>query len=95
MSLIKGRNVWETVFTATFSYSEYSPVSSLKMDNKAPRFVFWQRLSGASLLILANKQDINGALTPTEIAKVKVHADVIFFVSRLSNVAFLNYFWND
>lgn len=29
-----------------------------------------QRLSGASLLILANKQDINGALTPTEIAKV-------------------------
>ncbi|KAH9771655.1 ADP-ribosylation factor-like protein 2 [Citrus sinensis] len=29
-----------------------------------------ERLSGASLLILANKQDINGALTPTEIAKV-------------------------
>ncbi|KAA3457510.1 ADP-ribosylation factor-like protein 2 [Gossypium australe] len=28
------------------------------------------RLSGASLLILANKQDIKGALTPAEIAKV-------------------------
>lgn len=29
-----------------------------------------QRLSGASLLILANKQDIKGALSPEEIAKV-------------------------
>ncbi|CAI0399924.1 unnamed protein product, partial [Linum tenue] len=29
-----------------------------------------ERLSGASLLIFANKQDINGALTPEEIAKV-------------------------
>ncbi|XP_010263650.1 PREDICTED: ADP-ribosylation factor-like protein 2 isoform X2 [Nelumbo nucifera] len=29
-----------------------------------------ERLSGASLLILANKQDIQGALTPNEIAKV-------------------------
>ncbi|XP_043812977.1 ADP-ribosylation factor-like protein 2 [Manihot esculenta] len=29
-----------------------------------------QRLSGASLLILANKQDLKGALTPNEIAKV-------------------------
>ncbi|TYH29117.1 hypothetical protein ES288_A02G198900v1 [Gossypium darwinii] len=29
-----------------------------------------ERLSGASLLILANKQDIKGALTPAEIAKV-------------------------
>ncbi|CAL1368909.1 unnamed protein product [Linum trigynum] len=29
-----------------------------------------ERLSGASLLIFANKQDINGALTPDEIAKV-------------------------
>ncbi|GFY80384.1 ADP-ribosylation factor family protein [Actinidia rufa] len=28
------------------------------------------RLSGASLLILANKQDIQGALSPDEIAKV-------------------------
>ncbi|CAI0399905.1 unnamed protein product [Linum tenue] len=33
-------------------------------------FLIWQRLSGASLLIFANKQDINGALTPEEIAKV-------------------------
>ncbi|CAN1266568.1 ADP-ribosylation factor-like protein 2 [Linum perenne] len=33
-------------------------------------FENWQRLSGASLLILANKQDIKGALTPDEIAKV-------------------------
>ncbi|MCD7470209.1 ADP-ribosylation factor-like protein 2 [Datura stramonium] len=30
----------------------------------------WQRLSGASLLIFANKQDIQGALSPDEIAKV-------------------------
>ncbi|KAF8033523.1 hypothetical protein BT93_D2196 [Corymbia citriodora subsp. variegata] len=29
-----------------------------------------ERLSGASLLIFANKQDIKGALTPAEIAKV-------------------------
>ncbi|GAV89863.1 Arf domain-containing protein, partial [Cephalotus follicularis] len=29
-----------------------------------------QRLSGASLLILANKQDIKCALTPAEIAKI-------------------------
>ncbi|XP_043810070.1 ADP-ribosylation factor-like protein 2 isoform X3 [Manihot esculenta] len=29
-----------------------------------------ERLSGASLLILANKQDLKGALTPEEIAKV-------------------------
>ncbi|XP_048230537.1 ADP-ribosylation factor-like protein 2 isoform X3 [Ricinus communis] len=29
-----------------------------------------ERLSGASLLIFANKQDIKGALTPEEIAKV-------------------------
>ncbi|XP_057453642.1 ADP-ribosylation factor-like protein 2 isoform X3 [Lotus japonicus] len=29
-----------------------------------------ERLSGSSLLILANKQDIRGALTPDEIAKV-------------------------
>lgn len=29
-----------------------------------------ERLSGSSLLILANKQDIKGALTPEEIAKV-------------------------
>ena len=29
-----------------------------------------ERLSGASLLVLANKQDIRGALKPSEIAKV-------------------------
>ncbi|KAK5812628.1 hypothetical protein PVK06_028064 [Gossypium arboreum] len=29
-----------------------------------------ERLSGASLLILANKQDIKGALTQAEIAKI-------------------------
>ncbi|KAF5180758.1 Adp-ribosylation factor-like protein [Thalictrum thalictroides] len=29
-----------------------------------------ERLSGASLLVLANKQDIQGALKPAEIAKV-------------------------
>ncbi|KAE8707730.1 ADP-ribosylation factor-like protein 2 [Hibiscus syriacus] len=33
-------------------------------------FFVLHRLSGASLLILANKQDIKGALTPTEIAEV-------------------------
>ncbi|KAH7520032.1 hypothetical protein FEM48_Zijuj08G0100600 [Ziziphus jujuba var. spinosa] len=31
-----------------------------------------ERLSGASLLILANKQDIKGALTPEEIAKARL-----------------------
>lgn len=39
-----------------------------------------QRLSGASLLILANKQDIKGALTPAEIAKVRLLADNCFLV---------------
>jgi len=32
--------------------------------------MFFQRLSGASLLVFANKQDIQGALTPEEITKV-------------------------
>jgi signal recognition particle receptor subunit beta len=36
-------------------------------------FIFHiQRLSGSSLLILANKQDIKGALAPAEIAKVSL-----------------------
>ena len=34
-------------------------------------FFAWQRLAGSSLLILANKQDIQGALTPEEIGKVR------------------------
>ncbi|KAB2087373.1 hypothetical protein ES319_A04G099400v1 [Gossypium barbadense] len=34
-----------------------------------------ERLSGASLLILANKQDIKGALTQAEIAKVRLLVD--------------------
>ncbi|QCD91027.1 ADP-ribosylation factor-like 2 [Vigna unguiculata] len=38
----------------------------LELDNLLKE----ERLSGASLLILANKQDIKGALTPEEIAKV-------------------------
>ncbi|KAL5999471.1 ADP-ribosylation factor-like protein 2 [Asimina triloba] len=37
----------------------------LELDNLLKE----ERLSGASLLILANKQDIQGALTPAEIAK--------------------------
>ena len=37
-----------------------------------------QRLSGASLLIFANKQDIKGALTPEEIAKVRFLTDHMF-----------------
>ncbi|CAI0548960.1 unnamed protein product [Linum tenue] len=36
----------------------------------SPSIFSFARLSGVSLLILANKQDINGALTPDEIAKV-------------------------
>ncbi|KAK7367400.1 hypothetical protein VNO80_09412 [Phaseolus coccineus] len=38
----------------------------LELDNLLKE----ERLSGATLLILANKQDIKGALTPEEIAKV-------------------------
>jgi len=42
-----------------------------------------QRLSGASLLIFANKQDIKGALTPEEIAKVRFLTDHIsLFMSQ-------------
>ncbi|OAY45482.1 hypothetical protein MANES_07G064200v8 [Manihot esculenta] len=37
-------------------------IESQSPDNRRP--------SGASLLILANKQDLKGALTPDEIAKV-------------------------
>lgn len=44
-----------------------------------------QRLSGASLLILANKQDIKGALTPEEIAKVRL---ILYGVSSLNWVQF-------
>jgi len=42
-------------------------------------FFIWQRLSGASLLILANKQDIKGALAPEEIAKVSLILSRNFF----------------
>lgn len=42
-------------------------------------FFIWQRLSGASLLILANKQDIKGALAPEEIAKVSLMLSGNFF----------------
>ncbi|KAK7262861.1 hypothetical protein RJT34_30442 [Clitoria ternatea] len=42
-------------------------------------FELGKRLSGASLLILANKQDIKGALTPEEIAKPNVVAKVVPF----------------
>ncbi|CAN1180224.1 ADP-ribosylation factor-like protein 2 [Linum perenne] len=50
----------------TLSISNYRFV----LDSFVNWFENWQRLSGASLLILANKQDIKGALTPDEIAKV-------------------------
>ena len=49
-------------------------------------FFVLQRLSGASLLILANKQDIKGALTPAEIAKVRLPVDNYFL-----DLLFLNF----
>jgi len=49
-------------------------------------FFIWQRLSGASLLILANKQDIKGALAPEEIAKVSLILSGEFFPD-LGNIA--------
>jgi len=48
-------------------------------------FFIQQRLSGATLLILANKQDIKGALTPEEIAKVSL---ILYGVSSLNWVQF-------
>ena len=48
-------------------------------------FLCLQRLSGASLLILANKQDIKGALIPAEIAKVRLPADNYFLSSLFLN----------
>ncbi len=35
-----------------------------------------QKLAGASLLIFANKQDIKGAMTPQEIARVRITAPI-------------------
>ncbi|KAJ4824848.1 ADP-ribosylation factor-like protein 2 [Turnera subulata] len=42
-----------------------------------------ERLSGASLLVLANKQDIKGALTPQEIAKSTLEISEMVFVTLL------------
>ncbi|KAL5733577.1 hypothetical protein ACOSQ2_033269 [Xanthoceras sorbifolium] len=45
-----------------------------------------ERLSGASLLILLNKQDIKGALTPAEIASVYVLANELLDLKALFHV---------
>lgn len=45
-----------------------------------------QRLSGASLLVFANKQDIQGALSPNEIAKVSS----LFFMDKNSQLYVLS-----
>ncbi|KDP32680.1 hypothetical protein JCGZ_13678 [Jatropha curcas] len=42
-----------------------------------------ERLSGASLLILANKQDLKGALKPDEIAKASVLADLVLNLENM------------
>jgi signal recognition particle receptor subunit beta len=38
--------------------------------------ILFQRLAGSSLLVFANKQDIQGALKPDEMAKVKVYSSM-------------------
>lgn len=43
-------------------------------------FLACQRLSGASLLVFANKQDIQGSLSPDEIAKVSSLRFSLFLV---------------
>lgn len=40
-------------------------------EDRAETYALSQRLAGASLLILANKQDIGGAMTSAEIAEVR------------------------
>lgn len=42
-----------------------------------------ERLAGATLLILANKQDIAGALPPAEIQKVRLGAAHCVWAARL------------
>ncbi|KAK4541775.1 hypothetical protein RGQ29_022134 [Quercus rubra] len=54
--------------TITYQNSDLRRLDDCKME--LDNLLKEERLSGASLLILANKQDIKGALTPEEIAKV-------------------------
>ncbi|OMO56207.1 reverse transcriptase [Corchorus olitorius] len=54
--------------TITYQNSDLRRLDDCKME--LDNLLKEERLSGASLLILANKQDIKGALTPAEIAKV-------------------------
>ncbi|KAH0670094.1 hypothetical protein KY289_024587 [Solanum tuberosum] len=50
--------------------SVISPTLGFNIKTIAYEKYGFSRLSGASLLIFANKQDIQGALSPDEIAKV-------------------------
>ncbi|TYJ47376.1 hypothetical protein E1A91_A02G185300v1 [Gossypium mustelinum] len=54
--------------TISYQNSDLRRLDDCKME--LDNLLKEERLSGASLLILANKQDIKGALTPAEIAKV-------------------------
>ncbi|PPR95858.1 hypothetical protein GOBAR_AA24813 [Gossypium barbadense] len=56
--------------TITYQNSDLRRLDDCKME--LDNLLKEERLSGASLLILANKQDIKGALTQAEIAKVVV-----------------------
>jgi signal recognition particle receptor subunit beta len=47
-----------------------------------------QRLAGASLLVFANKQDIQGALKPAEIAKVPLLLACVLLVSFVKFISF-------
>ncbi|BBH06574.1 ADP-ribosylation factor family protein [Prunus dulcis] len=54
--------------TITYQNSDLRRLDDCKME--LDNLLKEERLSGSSLLILANKQDIKGVLTPEEIAKV-------------------------
>ncbi|KAK7834581.1 adp-ribosylation factor-like protein 2 [Quercus suber] len=76
------RSYWRNYFEQTDSLvwvvdnSDLRRLDDCKME--LDNLLKEERLSGASLLILANKQDIKGALTPEEIAKERLLADNFF-----------------
>lgn len=71
----------------------------IKNGNLLMLSIILQRLSGASLLILANKQDIKGALSPEEITKVRSSSSKLqvqfFFDWIFSSFLFCSFFAED
>ncbi|KAH7547839.1 hypothetical protein JRO89_XS14G0024000 [Xanthoceras sorbifolium] len=84
------RSYWRNYFEQTdglvwvVDSSDLRRVDDCKME--LDNVLKEERLSGASLLILLNKQDIKGALTPAEIASVYVLANELLELKALFHV---------